>query len=208
VLDVGTGTGVVALACADRGFDVTAIDHSTEMLKLADSKARARQVDVSFELADAAQLPYEDESFVGITCQGALHHMPDLDPVLSEIRRLLAPGGYLYISEPCGRRSPVRACFDVVVGGLLAARRMMLRRQPRNVASPTEAPLSADELIRRLHSLGFETSVRYMTHFPFLYRFLPDRVRLWLVRILSFPWQRRRGDMVFIAAALSETPDS
>lgn len=51
-------------------------------------------------VADAANLPFEDGSVGGIICESLLEHVADADAVIKEIKRVLKPGGWLYISVP------------------------------------------------------------------------------------------------------------
>src|SRR5712692_2730510 len=83
VLDLGTGTGVVACTLAKFGCRVTAIDHSHEMLAIATDRARRMGVDsiIQFELSDAEVLAYPDASFDAVTVQGVLHHLSDTMPL-------------------------------------------------------------------------------------------------------------------------------
>ena len=61
ILDVGTGTGKQAFAFAKKGYDVTGIDLSEAMLKVANKKNNYE--DVKFTVADASNLPFKDSSF-------------------------------------------------------------------------------------------------------------------------------------------------
>src|SRR5215471_7516195 len=62
-LDVGSGTGFLALELAERGHRVTGVDFAPEMVALARGKAAARGIAVRFEEADAEQLPYPPGRF-------------------------------------------------------------------------------------------------------------------------------------------------
>ncbi len=66
-----------------------------------------RVIDVDFYpypnvkvVADAANLPFENNSVDGIICESLLEHVVDADAVIKEIKRVLKPGGWLYISVP------------------------------------------------------------------------------------------------------------
>jgi len=74
ILDVATGTGKQAFAFAKKGHDVTGIDLSEAMLRVADKKNKYGNV--RFEIADATNLPFEDESFDVSCVSFALHDMP------------------------------------------------------------------------------------------------------------------------------------
>jgi len=67
----------------------------------------SRVIDVDFYpypnvkvVADAANLPFEDGFVDGIICQSLLEHVADADAVIKEIKRVLKPGGWLYVSVP------------------------------------------------------------------------------------------------------------
>jgi SAM-dependent methyltransferase len=72
ILDVGCGTGRHAIELAQRGYSVTGVDLSPNMLDKAREKARKAGVDVDFKVADARKLPFADEfDLVIMICEGA-----------------------------------------------------------------------------------------------------------------------------------------
>ncbi|MDE2842075.1 MAG: class I SAM-dependent methyltransferase [Chloroflexota bacterium] len=87
-LDIACGTGNYTHALAEKGGDWYGVDVSSGMLR----RAQAKGANVGFLLGDAAALPFRDGSFDGAICTMALHHLPRLEPVYSEIRRLLRGG--------------------------------------------------------------------------------------------------------------------
>jgi ubiquinone/menaquinone biosynthesis C-methylase UbiE len=98
VLDLGTGTGIVALAAAARVGHlgrVTGLDLSSGMLGSARFHARTAGVDatVQFIQGDAEQLDLPAESFDVVTGLFSLFHFPDRAAVLREVVRVLRPGG-------------------------------------------------------------------------------------------------------------------
>jgi ubiquinone/menaquinone biosynthesis C-methylase UbiE len=74
ILDVCTGTGKQAFAYAKRGYDVIGIDLSEYMQKVANKKNRYENV--KFEVADATDMPFEDNRFDVSCVSFALHDMP------------------------------------------------------------------------------------------------------------------------------------
>lgn len=74
VLDLCTGTGEVALRCARRGGDVTAVDITASMLERAKRKCAGKSV--QFETLDARSLPWPDRHFDTVGLSFALHDMP------------------------------------------------------------------------------------------------------------------------------------
>jgi demethylmenaquinone methyltransferase/2-methoxy-6-polyprenyl-1,4-benzoquinol methylase len=101
LLDLATGTGAIALKAADMypAATVTGADFSEEMLRRAKTKSGADAV--RWLRADAARLPFEDESFDGITEGYLLRNVEDVDGVLREQHRVLKPGGRIVILETC-----------------------------------------------------------------------------------------------------------
>src|SRR4030042_2238358 len=73
ILDVATGTGKQAFAFAKKGYDVIGIDLSEAMLKVANKKNKYENV--KFEVADATNLPFEDNGFDVSCISFALHDM-------------------------------------------------------------------------------------------------------------------------------------
>ncbi len=99
ILDVGTGTGKQAFAFAKKGYDVTGIDLSEAMVKIANKKNRYRNA--RFQVADAARLPFEDKSFDVACISFALHDIPSTirERVLKEMVRVTRPSGTIVIVD-------------------------------------------------------------------------------------------------------------
>jgi ubiquinone/menaquinone biosynthesis C-methylase UbiE len=97
VLDVGCGTGTLAIAIKPRvgEGEVHGIDASPEMVEVAQEKAAKARSDVDFRIAVIEELPFPAESFDLVTSTLMLHHLPDDLKMkgLAEIRRVLKPGG-------------------------------------------------------------------------------------------------------------------
>jgi len=91
VLEVGCGTGHWLARLEAKGFEVTGLDASAEML----ARARSRQLRGRLEHGRAEQLPFAAASFDRIVCINALHHFSDAATFFAEARRVVAPGGGL-----------------------------------------------------------------------------------------------------------------
>jgi demethylmenaquinone methyltransferase/2-methoxy-6-polyprenyl-1,4-benzoquinol methylase len=101
-LDLCTGTGDLALALRRRiGADgrVVGSDFSEAMLELARRKSGEEGLPVEFGWADALELPYGDGSFDAVTVGFGARNLADLGRGLSEMARVLRPGGRLVILE-------------------------------------------------------------------------------------------------------------
>jgi ubiquinone/menaquinone biosynthesis C-methylase UbiE len=88
VLDIGTGTGRAALVLAQAGARVTAIDASSEMLRVAEARAMSRQAAITFAVGDAHHLAYADASFDTVVCLRVLMHTPGWRQCLAEACRV------------------------------------------------------------------------------------------------------------------------
>jgi ubiquinone/menaquinone biosynthesis C-methylase UbiE len=99
ILDIGTGTGEIALLLARAGHDVTGIDLAEKMLAEAQSKAAARGLDAKFKRGDAEHLPFADEAFEVVVNRHLLWTLPHADQALMEWKRVLIPGGKMVIVD-------------------------------------------------------------------------------------------------------------
>lgn len=117
VLDVGTGTGIVAFHAASqigaRG-KVVGIDLSDGMLEVAKAHARQMRFEgfVKFQKMDAEALSFQDGSFDNVVSLFALRHFPHPDIALKEMHRVLRPGGNLAIAVGSG--SPLLSLCGIV----------------------------------------------------------------------------------------------
>jgi len=121
VLDVATGTGLVAAELLRRGFEVTGVDQSKEML----GAARRRFGD-SVELVEASAeaLPFEDASFDNLTVTYLLRYVSDPAATMAELARVVRPGGVVASLEfgvPGGLARPLWEAY-VGIGLPLAGR--------------------------------------------------------------------------------------
>jgi len=99
VLDVGCGDGELALELTKRGAVVTGIDASAAMIDAAKRRATQHNVDITFQVGTAEQLPFPAEQFDVVTAITILCFVDDAAPVFREITRVLRPGGRLVIGE-------------------------------------------------------------------------------------------------------------
>lgn len=93
-LDAACGTGRHARHLAERGHEVVGVDVSPEML----SRAAANVPEAAFLEADLRELPARDDYFKLVVCALALAHLADLRAGVSELARVLKPGGRLVMS--------------------------------------------------------------------------------------------------------------
>lgn len=106
VLDVGTGTGAVALALAPLVREVIGVDESEERLALAREGAPEN---ATFTVADATQLPFEIGTFDVVTCVRTLHHVRRPEVVIAELVRVTRLGGHLLVVDQLAPVEPLEA---------------------------------------------------------------------------------------------------
>lgn len=175
-LDVAAGSGYIAEALARQGWEVSAVEISPELAE----QARARGIpDVRVHDLAAGPLPFEDGAFGAVFAGEIIEHLVDTDGFLSELGRVLAPGGVLVLT------TPNLASFENRV-------RLALGRYPRWV----EYRLGGEGHVRaytpralRFHLAqhGFETECVRGNWVPFL----PQE---WGIHDLRFPALARTGD--------------
>jgi 2-polyprenyl-6-hydroxyphenyl methylase / 3-demethylubiquinone-9 3-methyltransferase len=97
VLDIGCGGGILAEEFALIGCQIIGIDPSASSLATARAHAQQAGLDIDYRVGSGEDLPFADESFEIVYCSDVLEHVNDLEKVISEIRRVLKPGGvFLY----------------------------------------------------------------------------------------------------------------
>jgi ubiquinone/menaquinone biosynthesis C-methylase UbiE len=166
VVDLGAGTGLLALALAPRVQELVAVDISERMLGRLDDAAAADGIDnVEPLVADLRRLPLEDESATLVVSNYAFHHLddPGKELALAEARRILRPGGRLVICdmmfslslEARDRRllwEKVRALLRRGPAGVVR----ILRNAARVVAGRWEQPATPESWQEMLEARGFE----------------------------------------------------
>lgn len=94
ILEVATGTGLVALEVAKQAEKVYAVDISQPMIDEAKRKMIDKKINnVEFSVDDAYALPFDNGMFDTVICNNALHNMKHPGDALSEIKRVLKPDG-------------------------------------------------------------------------------------------------------------------
>jgi SAM-dependent methyltransferase len=93
VLDVGTGTGVVAITAARTGASVTGADLTPALLAVAHENSRIASLKVEWIEGDAENLPVPDGQFDVVVSQFGHMFAPRPDVAVAEMRRVLKPGG-------------------------------------------------------------------------------------------------------------------
>jgi SAM-dependent methyltransferase len=176
LLEVGCGIGVDSIQLARCGFDVTAVDLTENALAVAREFAAHRGVDIDFRLGNAESLEFGDETFDVVYSFGVLHHTPDIEKSVAEVRRVLKPGGTAHV--------------------MLYHRTSLVNLVHRLLRLPYESPKNLKDHcpvvytftrrgVRELFAEFSDVSVR--AEYPFTFGFGPlgTRTPLWLRRLLG-----------------------
>ena len=148
VLDIGCGTGSLALRLADVGATVHGLDLSVEMIRIARAKAQAAAAgNVTFHVGafDSNFDTFDRHSLDGICAYSLLHLVPDRRDALARIHRLLKPGGFFVSSTACLGESWVPYTPIIAVMRLIG-------KAPK---SPPVAVIRKATLAAELESVGF-----------------------------------------------------
>lgn len=126
VLDIAGGTGDVAfaLAKAKHPAHIQITDLVPEMLEVArehvEREGKNHGVPVDFEVVDAQDIPYADSTYDVVTMAYGIRNMPNREQALSEMLRVLKPGGSLVCLEFSTPRNPVwRALYGFYLKHLI-----------------------------------------------------------------------------------------
>jgi len=115
-LEIGVGTGRIALPLMDRGIDVVGVDISPEML----GRLVAKRATCKVAVADATRLPFADGTFTAAVAAHVLHLIPAWTAALDELMRVVVGGGVILASRAGGSTSDwqkaVRRQFFIEAG--------------------------------------------------------------------------------------------
>jgi ubiquinone/menaquinone biosynthesis C-methylase UbiE len=143
ILDVACGPGLVTVALAPHAHEVVALDLTPEMLNKARQRcAAAGLANVVFRQGSAADLPFAADSFDAVVTRLSLHHFDSPARPLSEMARVLRPGGRFVVADVISPESPADSELHNAIEIL---------RDPSHVRM-----LPASELLALLSGAGLE----------------------------------------------------
>jgi demethylmenaquinone methyltransferase/2-methoxy-6-polyprenyl-1,4-benzoquinol methylase len=170
-LDLATGTGDLALELATRvgpGGEVVGVDFSERMLELARIKADARSASldgarVRFESGNALALGFPDGEFDAATVAFGARNFSDLDRGLSEMARVVRPGGRVVVLEiTTPRRPPLSTFFGLWFDHVVPALGRVVDSQAYSyLPSSVKRFPDPEELAARMWSVGL-SEIRYV----------------------------------------------
>ena len=193
LIDVGCGAGALARALAERGADVLGVE--PDPVQAERNRAEPETAGVTLAEGRAESLPAADSAAHGVIFGRSLHHVPQtaMRPALAEARRVLAPGGFLYVLEPV-----MEGAFSAVMKPFHDETEV--RRQARE-ALEQSAPLFA-----RAREVHYEIERRFASHDAFVEQFTSlsynsygaDAVRSETVKRLFEAGRTEAGDYAFV----------
>ena len=193
LIDVGCGGGALARSLAERGATVLGVE--PDPVQAERNRAAPEAAGVTFAEARAEALPANDGVADGVIFGRSLHHVPQaaMRPALAEARRVLAPGGFVYVLEPV-----MAGPFSAVIKPFHDETEV--RRQAR------EALIDAAPLFARAREVHYEIEHRFPSHDAFVERFAgltynsyaAEAVRSETVKRLFEAGRTDAGDFAFV----------
>jgi SAM-dependent methyltransferase len=184
-LEIGAGTGYFGLNLVQLGAvrELTATDISPGMLDQLMVTAHGLGVPVGTRVAEAAELPFEDETFDLVFGHAVLHHLPNLAGAFAEFHRVLRPGGRIAFCGEPSRYGDLLAALPKRAALVLGpAWRLAIRARKRRSPAAAEG--------RNGHELEREVDV---------HAFGPDQLRT-LASSAGFSEVRLRGEELLASA--------
>ena len=155
-LEIGAGTGYFSLNLLKAGVvgAATCTDISPGMLAALEANAGRLGLEVETAACDAAELPFEDESFDLVLGHAVLHHLPALERSFAEFARVLRPGGTLFFAgEPSRQGDRIAAWPKRAALRAAPAWRRAVRARPVAHDESNGGPPGAEEAEHALESV-------------------------------------------------------
>lgn len=202
VLEIGCGMGTMSSLWSRAGADVTAVDLNPFAIEMTKKRFEIFGLRGEVRREDANALPFEDGAFDYAYSWGVLHHSPNLEKSVSEMMRVVRPGGgfgiMLYNRESIWHKY----CTEYVEGFLHYENRFL---DPVALASrygdgyreegnPHTWPVTRDEMAEMLREYSYDLKFNiYGTELDSVFRTMLPVVGLKLPRIVKKAWARHFG---------------
>lgn len=157
LLEIATGTGIIAIKLSNRVPRITAIDIAPQMLEVARKKCSAKQIDnITFKFGDACALEFGDKTFDTIIASNVVHLLYEPEMAFREMKRVLKDHGKIIVPTFC-HGANLRTHF--------------LSRMARLVGQKTNSRWSRKSFRKFVEENGFEvTKETYLNGtFPLVY---------------------------------------
>lgn len=160
VLCVGDGSGIDAVEFARAGAHVSAIDMSEKAIALTVQHFAEMGLPRQCAVGDACKLQYDNAMFDAVYSFGVIHHIPEVEKAVSEIARVLKPGGE-FLGMVYNKDSLLYA-YSIVLRGQqegLTPDEAMRKYSERNPDCPHSVAYTKDELYSLLFDFGLEAEI-------------------------------------------------
>jgi SAM-dependent methyltransferase len=172
VLDVATGTGWGARRVAARGATVVGIDFGADLIEAAKAGAAEAELEIDFRVADAEQLPFENQSFDAVISTYGVMFVRDPEAAAAELARVCRPGGRIGLATwPA----------DGTIAGLFKVMRPYMP-EPPSPPPPSPFAWGSPERVRELLGAAFE--LRFETGTTVLRA--PDGAAIWELFVTGY----------------------
>lgn len=199
LLEVGFGMGTDLFQFASLGALVSGVDLSPTHLRIARQRFSLYGLPADLRLGDAESLPFGDATFDVVYSFGVIHHTPNTQKAVSEIRRVLKPGGRAIIAVY--HRYSAFLLFAVLLDSYVLRLRF-LRESYRRALSRIEVREHSDacplvktysrrslrQLVRHFHAVQIECAHLEQSHFGTFRRLVPRQIVRWLERRRRMGW--------------------
>lgn len=159
VLDIAAGTGDVSIALALAGVpEVVGVDLSEGMIAVGREKVKRKNLSdkVHLTIADALALPFDDNFFDAVTIAFGVRNFENIDKGYSEIKRVLKPGGKLYVLELATPQSRLikpfykfySGCLIPALGRLMSKDRRAYSYLPESIAAVPARAAMAEKMTK------------------------------------------------------------
>jgi SAM-dependent methyltransferase len=179
---------------AQAGNEVVGIEISPGGVEVANQRAKEKEVNFTAQVGDLEKLPFEDNSFDICFCGWVLHHFPDINTAVSELVRVLKPGGMIAMAEPNESNLMVR--FSRFIEDLPLMRTWVLRE---GWDTPNRTINKHNQYVEALAQNGI-TDIKVNSCFPGGLPPLPPKSRkgfLMLISLLSIKFLVRARRLIF-----------
>jgi ubiquinone/menaquinone biosynthesis C-methylase UbiE len=169
IADLGCGSGVFSNVLRQRGYNCTGVDLSANLIRIA----RQKYPDIEFIEGDVENLPFDDASFDGVLLAGILHHFSDHTAFLSEVKRILKPGGKFVAFDP-NRMNPAMYLYRDRTSPLYSSVGV----------TENERPILAGEIAATFRNAGFIAGTEFQSGMK--YRYIASGALRWLLPAYNF----------------------
>lgn len=198
ILDAGCGSCAKSVLLAARGLQVVGTDFSEDALRLAGETVKAKGFAdrITLRQGDLTKLPFKDGEFPYAICWGVLMHVPEVGKALSELARVVAPGGQLVLSE--GNMYSAQSYGMRFLKRLLGRDRGNVKRVPAGLETTEEGKegtlltrqTDMRWLVAECDRLGLSLKSRSAGQLTELYTLAPWRPVRSMIHVVNNAWFR------------------